>query len=102
DKEFYSSVSMALLEAVLEPYNRVLKNAKMEDSMFIPKDCKIVKEDLEEFLSRKLNIIKNSDVEVINSAETDMEIIKAITSMIGLLITSELALTKNLNSNITL
>lgn len=95
-------VALATLEASLAGYQRVLDNAKIDENPMeeivratLNKEISL-DEGVMELMSMDLDIVNDAHkVDVINSAETDIEIMKAISSIIGLVITSSVAITKH-------
>lgn len=99
DKDSLEGIfALALFRAILAPYQQVRKNGRLD--YIEVENYEDFTNKFDELISEKLNIADEVDVQVINSAKTDIEIIKTITSMIGLLITSSIALTANPNSTL--
>jgi chaperonin GroEL len=98
DKEFFDKFVTIVKDAFLESYRNVLNNSYInEDEIDLIVD-KCVKED--KFYNLKLHTFEDiKDTSVINSVQTDIEIMRSCFSIIGILATSNQIITLNFSTS---
>jgi chaperonin GroEL len=98
DKEFFDKFITIVKDAFLESYRNVLNNSYInEDEIDLIVD-KCVKED--KFYNLKLHTFEDiKDTSVINSVQTDIEIMRSCFSIIGILATSNQIITLNFSTS---
>lgn len=89
DSEILNELIDILLDSVIETHQLILSNAGLYKS----------KEEILE-MEKPENLV-HKDRQVINSAQTEVEILKNVASIIGLIVTSKGCLTKTANSVLT-
>ena len=95
-REFVSGFVTLFMNAFLESYKNVLNNSYFNEEQVTEVIQKCIDED--KFYNLKLHKYESmSETQVINSVDTDIQILRSVISIIGILATSNQMITLNYN-----